>query len=42
MNWVGGGPQIEDTLVVTEDGAEYLVDYSRALFVADWLEFGVS
>jgi len=32
LGW--GGLQIEDTLVVTETGADYLVDYSRELFVA--------
>ncbi len=32
LGW--GGLQIEDTLVVTDTGAEYLADYSRELFVA--------
>lgn len=32
LGW--GGLQVEDTLVVTDDGAEYLVDFSRDLFVA--------
>lgn len=32
LGW--GGLQIEDTLVVTDEGAEYLVDFSRELFVA--------